>query len=195
MNVPLFPLNAVLCPGGKLPLRIFEPRYLDMIKGCLKNDTGFVVVLMKPDHQEGFGLPFHEQGTLAKIVDFDAGKDGLLHIIAEGQNAIRIVNATMSDDGLWWADVKPLEEAPGSSSSVPVPQQFEELQQVLKALVQHPTVGELNLSIDFEDSQQVGLRLTELLPLENAQKQYLFELDDPIYRLKKISDQLAELAS
>ncbi|KZZ05824.1 hypothetical protein A3744_15835, partial [Oleiphilus sp. HI0073] len=191
MNVPLFPLNAVLCPGGKLPLRVFEPRYLDMIKNCLKSDSGFVVVLLKSDSPESFGLPFYEQGTLAKIVDFDAGSDGVLHIIAEGRRAIRIVNADLAEDGLWRAEVSEVGYPEEVAQNVPVPDKYEELRQVLKALVQHPSVNDLNLMIDFEDSQQVGFRLTELLPLENPQKQYLFELDDPIYRLQKISDQLA----
>lgn len=194
MNVPLFPLNAVLCPGGKLPLRIFEPRYLDMIKNCLKSDSGFVVVLLKSS-SEGFGLPFYEQGSIAKIVDFDAGHDGVLHVIVEGQEAVRIINASLSDDGLWWAEVCGLDSTVGVAKNIPLPERYEELRQVLKALVRHPTVNELRLSIDFEDSQQIGFRLTELLPLDNPQKQYLFELDDPLYRLQKISDQLAELSS
>lgn len=195
MNVPLFPLNAVLCPGGKLPLRVFEPRYLDMITNCLKSDSGFVVVLLNSDSQESFGLPFYEQGTLAKIVDFDAGSDGVLHVVAEGHLAIRIVNASLAEDGLWWAEVAEVDYPAQVEQNVPVPDKYEELRQVLKALVQHPSVDDLNLMIDFEDSQQVGFRLTELLPLENPQKQYLFELDDPLYRLQKISDQLTELSS
>lgn len=195
MKIPLFPLNAVLCPGGKLPLRVFESRYLDMVKNCLKSDTGFGVVLLKSDAYESFGLPFYEQGTVAKIVDFDAGDDGVLHIIVEGQEAVRIINASLADDGLWWAEAAELESPVGIAQHVPLPDQFEELRQVLKALIRHPTVNELQLSIDFDDSEQVGFRLTELLPLDNPQKQYLFELDDPLYRLKKISDQLADLAS
>jgi uncharacterized protein len=195
MNVPLFPLNAVLCPGGKLPLRVFEPRYLDMIKNCLKSDSGFVVVLLKSDSRESFGLPFYEQGTLAKIVDFDAGSDGVLHLVAEGQSAIRILNASISEDDLWRAEVAEVDYPVEVEQNVPVPDKYEELRQVLKALVRHPSVNDLNLMIDFEDSQQVGFRLTELLPLDNPQKQYLFELDDPLYRLQKISDQLAELSS
>ena len=195
MKLPLFPLNAVLCPGGKLPLRVFEPRYLDMVKNSLKSEAGFGVVLLKSDAYESFGLPFYEQGTIAKIVDFDAGDDGVLHVIAEGQEAIRILNASLLDDGLWWADVCALDSPSDTAENITLPKQYDELREVLKALVRHPTVNELQLSIDFEDSQQVGFRLTELLPLDNPQKQYLFELDDPIYRLKKISDQLADLAS
>lgn len=195
MKTALFPLNAVLCPGGKIPLRIFEARYLDMVKACLKEDKGFVIAMLKADESSNFELPFYDRGSLAKIVDFDQGEDGLLNIIVEGQKQVDVVHAARAENGLWLADIEAPDAQGSSQVSVPVPNQYEELTQVLKALVKHPTVDELNLSIDFEDSQQVGWRLTELLPLDNPQKQYLFELDDPIYRLKKISDQLSQLAS
>lgn len=194
MGTALFPLNAVLCPGGRLPLRIFEARYLDMIARCLREGDGFVVVLMKPDTNETVENPFHQKGTMAKIVDFDSGDDGLLNITVEGIESAVIKRAHRDDTGLWVGDIEFKGETKVSYEAVPVPNQFEELAQILKALVRHPSVSDLNLSIDFDDSRQVGLRLTELLPLDNTQKQYLFELDDPIFRLEKISDQLSTLA-
>lgn len=194
MGTALFPLNAVLCPGGRLPLRIFEARYLDMIARCLREGDGFVVVLMKPDTNETVENPFHQKGTMAKIVDFDSGDDGLLNITVEGIESAVIKRAHRDDTGLWVGDIEFKGETKVSCEAVPVPNQFEELAQILKALVRHPSVSDLNLSIDFDDSRQVGLRLTELLPLDNTQKQYLFELDDPIFRLEKISDQLSTLA-
>lgn len=194
MGTALFPLNAVLCPGGRLPLRVFEARYLDMIARCLREGDGFVVVLMKPDTNETVENPFHQKGTMAKIVDFDSGDDGLLNITVEGIESAVIKRAHRDDTGLWLGDIEFEGETKVSYEAVPVPNQFEELAQILKALVRHPSVSDLNLSIDFDDSRQVGLRLTELLPLDNTQKQYLFELDDPIFRLEKISDQLSTLA-
>lgn len=194
MGTALFPLNAVLCPGGRLPLRIFEARYLDMIARCLREGEGFVVVLMKPDTNETVENPFYQKGTMAKIVDFDSGDDGLLNITVEGIESAVIKRAHRDDTGLWVGDIEFEGETKVSYEAVPVPNQFEELAQILKALVRHPSVSDLNLSIDFDDSRQVGLRLTELLPLDNTQKQYLFELDDPIFRLEKISDQLSTLA-
>lgn len=194
MDTPLFPLNAVLCPGGRLPLRIFEARYLDMITRCLRENEGFVVVLMKSDANEAVEPPFYQKGTMAKIVDFDSGDDGLLNITVEGLESALIASAHRDDTGLWVGDIRFERETEASCEAVPVPNQFEELAQILKALVRHPSVSDLNLSIDFDDSRQVGLRLTELLPLDNTQKQYLFELDDPIFRLEKISDQLSSLA-
>lgn len=194
MGTALFPLNAVLCPGGRLPLRIFEARYLDMITRCLREGEGFVVVLMKPDTNETVENPFYKKGTMAKIVDFDSGDDGLLNITVEGIESAAIKSAHRDNTGLWVGDIEFEGEAEVSYEAVPIPNQFEELAQILKALVRHPSVSDLNLSIDFDDSRQVGLRLTELLPLDNTQKQYLFELDDPIFRLEKISDQLSTLA-
>lgn len=176
-----------------MPLRVFETRYLDMVSRCLREDIGFVVVMLKEDSSPDFDHPFYDKGTLAKIVDFDQGSDGLLNIVVEGQEQVLIQHADQMLDGLWVADIKPI-SLDDAHAVVPVPEEFEELAAVLKALVQHPAVDGLKLNIDYGDSQQVGWRLTELLPLENAQKQYLFELDDPIYRLEKISDQLTQLA-
>jgi len=195
MSVPVFPLNAVLCPGGKMPLKVFEPRYLDIVKQSLKQNSAFLIVLLKSEEPTSGELPFYEQGTLARVVDFDLGEGGILLITVEGLEQVSIVSAEKSEGDVWDAEVEICTQASQGASNIPIPNQYLELTQVLKALVQHPTITELNLAIDFEDSQQVGWRLTELLPLENEQKQYLFELSDPLYRLEKISDQLSHLAS
>ena len=199
MNVPLFPLNAIVCPGGKLPLRIFEPRYLDMVKHCLKNDSGFVVVLLKPNENE-VEVPdpsrqpagsqgtskIYRIGTLVKIIDFDQGEDGILNIVTQGISQVSIAEPHKCDDGLWTGDIETQQE----ESFVALPGEYSELCSVLQALLQHPVIKELNLDIDYEDGRQVGWRLTELLPFDNSQKQYLYEMSDPVSRLQRISDQL-----
>ena len=189
MRVPLFPLNALVCPGGRLPLRVFEPRYLDMISRCLKEGTGFVVVMLRED--ESSAQPFYDLGTYAQIVDFGQSEPGIINVTAEGESRVFIHKPERQEDGLWTAKIEPA----NGENFVSLPDQYVELKEVLQALVQHPTVEELKMDIDYKDGRQVGWRLTELLPLDNAQKQQLLEMVDPISRLECISDQLSEMMS
>lgn len=198
MKTPLFPLNTLVCPGGKLPLRVFEPRYLDMVKHCLKQDTGFVVVMLKVDEEgagsdegDGASNQIYRVGTMAQIIDFDQDEDGILCVVAKGVSRVRLARPERRQDGLWVGEVETLAE----EAFFTLPEEFVELKSVLQALVQHPVVKELNMDIDYQDGRQIGWRLTELLPLDNSQKQYLYELEDPLYRLEKISDQLDYMIS
>lgn len=188
IKTPLFPINAILCPQGKIPLQIFEPRYLDMISHCLREGTAFVAVLMRNDNQTE--NEFYRVGTLAKVVDFSRGAhDGFLAVTIEGLARVDLSLAVQQENGLWLAETTVTSE----EEFVPLPERFGELRVVLEALVQHPFVHDLNMDIDFYDGRQVGWRLTELLPLENRQKQLLFELNDPIQRLSELSDQISAM--
>jgi Lon protease-like protein len=192
-SAPLFPLNALVCPGGRLPLRVFEQRYLEMVSTSMRSGSGFVVVMLKPKSQrdaEQGGHPFYRTGTLVNIVDFGHSEHAL-RVTAEGRVRVHIESAQRRADGLWIGQLEVADE----EAFVPIPERYEDLANVLKALVQHPMVEALNLAIDFDDCRQVGWRLTELLPLENAQKQHLLEMTDPLYRLQRISDQLIRMMS
>ena len=90
IQIPLFPLGTVLFPGGPLPLRIFEPRYLDMVSDCLRNDKAFGVCLIKDGREVGEPAQPFDVGTMAKIVDWDRTDDGLLAITALGTSRFRI---------------------------------------------------------------------------------------------------------
>jgi len=188
IKTPLFPINAILCPRGKIPLQIFEPRYLDMISHCLKMGAEFVVVLLREDSE--MDDEFYRVGTLAKVVDFSRGEyDGCLAVTIEGVARVDLSLTVQQEDGLWLAETAISNE----EDFVPLPERFNELRVVLEALVQHPFVHNLNMDIDFCDGRQVGWRLTELLPMDNRQKQLLFELKDPIQRLSELSDQLSAM--
>ncbi len=190
-RVPLFPLNALIAPKGRIPLRIFEARYLDMVSSCLKNGRGFVVVLIKRGPEAGFGTPdFYRYGTLVNIVDFDKSENGVLDITVEGQQRVQIRSPERNEQGLWLGDI----EAQIEEDFVPLPSEYRELSDVLKALVQHPLVQGLGLNIDFQDGREVAWRLTELLPLENGEKQTLFEMDSALHRLESLSKQLDAMA-
>jgi len=193
MKVPLFPLNSIVCPGGRIPLRVFEAHYLDMVSDCLKSNAGFVVVMLRDrDDMEGHDSRFYDVGTLVKVVDFGSdSRNGVLNLIVEGQFRVQIESASLQADGLWQGTAYKMSE----ETFVSLPDQYQDLKAVLKALVKHPLIEELKMEIDFQDGRQVGLRLTELLPLGNQQKQYLLELEDPLFRLEEIADQLTTMIS
>lgn len=184
MKSPLFPLGSIVLPGGRIPLRLFERRYLDMLSHCMRQDEGFVIVLMRerqPDNRAD--VPFHEVGTLVKVVDFSPLPDGLLGITVAGECKVRILRHWQEADGLNWGDIETLP----AEDTVATPAHYLELENVLRALVQHPAVQALEMTIDYQDARDLGWRLTELLPLEIEQKQRLVACDDPLQRLAQIA--------
>ena len=188
MKLSVFPLNAIVCPRGRIPLRIFEPRYIDMVRDCLRKDEPFVVTLLKPNEQRQ--QPFYSLGTLVRVVDFgEMFQNGILNIVVEGIAQVNLMQEQRQDNDLWVAEVTENKMEP----YVSMPEEFDDLSLVLKALIKHPFVEELDMHINFDDAREVSWRLTELLPLGNAQKQHLYELSDPQMRLAKIADQLSEL--
>jgi len=197
-EIPLFPLPLVLFPGGKLPLQIFEARYLDMIKHCMKDDVGFGVVMIQEGTQvlnnaeEQLPSVAHS-GTYVTIVDFDQRDNGLLGIVVEGQARFSIRDQYENSERLMMADVEFLEMEPKQE----VPTNKVHLSEILASLLEHEAVEALRLNVDLQDASEVGARLTELLPIPNNLKQRLLEMRNPIARLQdldrlilKMQDQL-----
>jgi len=181
---PLFPLGTVLFPGGPLALRIFEPRYVDMVGRCMKDGTGFAVVLIVEGREAGSGaLTTAAVGTEARIVDFNRLEDGLLGLSCIGGERLRVMRAWRQDDGLNLAEVTPLAPDP----AVAIPEDCAHLTEALRRL--YPDLGEPYASIapQFDDAAWVGNRLAELAPLEPALKQGLLELEDPVERLRYLA--------
>ncbi|AXS84577.1 MULTISPECIES: LON peptidase substrate-binding domain-containing protein [Marinobacter] len=189
MNVPLFPLNSIVLPRGRIPLQLFEPRYIDMLTRCLKEDRGFVVVLLREGGETGPTAAFYDIGTYVRIIDFQQLENGLLGIIVEGVSKVSVVRSWQQEDGLNVGDVECLIEEAESE----VPQGFSELPSVLRALFRHPVIRDLNMDIDYGDARDVGWRLTELLPLDKQEKQKLVELQDPLERLSRLQGLLEAL--
>lgn len=189
MNVPLFPLNSIVLPRGRIPLQLFEPRYIDMLTRCLKEDRGFVVVLLQEGGEAGRTAAFYDIGTYVRIIDFQQLDNGLLGITVEGESKVSVVRSWQQEDGLNVGDVEWLIEEAESE----VPERFGELPSVLKALFRHPVIRDLNMDIDYGDARDVGWRLTELLPLDKQEKQKLVELQDPLERLSRLQGLLEAL--
>lgn len=187
--LPLFPLNTVLFPEGLLPLRIFETRYLDMVRRCLRDDSRFVIVATEPERESGEhpaetdpSAGFHGVGTEAAIVDWDQRPDGLLGILVKGEGRRIIHNARRADDGLWLGDVEPVPEYP----EVSLPVDYTSLAELLERLLDQLGTPWSHLERRFDDSTWVAARLTELLPIDLEIKQQLLESDDPIERLERL---------
>ncbi|QSP96194.1 LON peptidase substrate-binding domain-containing protein [Marinobacter salinisoli] len=189
MNVPLFPLNSIVLPKGRIPLQLFEPRYIDMLTSCLKEDRGFVVVLLRDGRETDAAAAFYDIGTYVRIIDFQQLDNGLLGITAEGVAKVTVVRSWQQEDGLNIGDVEMLLDEADSD----VPECFGELPSVLKALFRHPVVRDLDMDVDFGDAREVGWRLTELLPFDKQEKQRLVELQDPLERLSRLQELLEAL--
>lgn len=182
MNVPLFPLNSIVLPGGRIPLQLFEPRYIDMLTRCLKEDRGFVVVMLREGLETAKQAAFYDIGTYVRIIDFQQLDNGLLGITVEGEGKVSVVRSWQEPDGLNLGDVECLMD----EVSCEVPERYLELPAVLKALFRHPVIRDLDMAVDYSDARDVGWRLTELLPLDKREKQQLVELQDPIERLGRL---------
>jgi Lon protease-like protein len=179
MEFPLFPLNTVLFPGGVLPLRIFEPRYLDMVKHCMRDAGAFGVVLIREGRETGELVKIHDVGTLAQVVDFDQLPDKLLGITTRGTSRFRWVATRLQSDGLLVAQIEMLPPDP----VIALPDEFVHYAELLEQAL--PQMGDFfkHLQPHYDDAAWVSGRLAEILPIPLPDKQRLLEMDDPIARL------------
>jgi Lon protease-like protein len=177
-ELPLFPLNTVLFPGGPLPLRIFEPRYLDMVSRCMREQTGFAVVLIGEGQEAAEATSFAATGTEARIVDFDRLEGGLLGISCVGRERVRVVEAWREADGLNRGRVLDIAADP----LVPVPPDQAWLTEIVNQVL--PEAGDTYRHVERrDDAAWIANRLAEILPLSVADRQTLLELADPLERL------------
>ena len=185
VEMPLFPLASVLFPGGQLQLRIFEPRYLDLVRECTRHGTGFGVCLILQGQEVGEPAVPAAIGTIARISDFHRDDDGLLGIVAEGGARFRVARSRVRSDGLLRGDVEVWPDEPGQQ----VPVEFALLQTILERLVETmaPHWRDAPRSA-YDDASWLGFRLAELLPLDVGEQQRMLELNDPVQRLAELRD-------
>lgn len=183
MEVPLFPLRTVLFPGGPLPLRIFESRYIDMISHCMKNDSPFGVLLIREGREDGLATT-HEIGTLATITDWYQGSDGLLGVTAAGGERFRLLSVRQQPDGLNIGGIELLPPEPAMA----LPEEYAGLRKILESVLDD--LGRLYDSLErrFDDAVWVTYRLIEILPIELEEKQRFLESSDTPARLKLIDE-------
>lgn len=186
-DVPLFPLGTVLFPDGLLPLQIFETRYLDMVRGCMRDGAPFGVVHIQEGRESRRAATdeaprIASVGTLARIIDFTQLENGLLGITARGERRFRVRDSREQDDRLLLGSLQLLDEP----DALPVPDEYATLIEILQQLVEHPAVNRLGISVDWDDARSVAGRLADLLPVSSQLKQGLLEVDDPLVRLAEL---------
>jgi Lon protease-like protein len=180
--IALFPLHAVLFPGGPLPLRIFETRYTDMVRRCMRTQQPFGVVMIQEGEEAGVVATTATVGCTARIVDFHTLRDGLLGISCVGERKFRVLRVWRADDGLNMGEVEWLPVEP----ELPVPADCERLVTTLRRALEELAEHYENVQRKFDDAAWIGARIAELLPIELADKQALLELDDPIERIRSL---------
>lgn len=186
-DLPLFPLNTVLFPGGRLPLRIFEQRYMDMAKSCIKDQSPFGVCLIREGAEVGAPATPNDVGTLATIATWDMPQLGLLQVTARGERRFRILTRSVQRDGLARGSVDLLPE----ETDAPIPAAVTRCVKVLERVIErHPELLERPHRLD--SCAWVSARLAELLPLPLETKQALLELDDARARLERLNSLLAQ---
>lgn len=182
-DIPLFPLSSVLFPGAPLHLRIFEQRYLDLVRECSRNTSGFGVCLILDGREAGEPALPAAVGTLARITDFCTLPDGLLGITAEGGERFQMSSTRVRDNGLVHGDVRFWPPEP----PVQVPPEHGLLATILERLLDQIGAAYANVErARFDDASWVGFRLGELLPLEQTEKQHLLQMTDPVRRLAQL---------
>ena len=187
---PVFALNTVLYPEGPLPLRIFEPRYVDMVSDRLRRDAPFIVALIRSGREVGGGATTHSIGTLARIVDWNRQDDGLLGIVALGGRRVEVLDTETRPDGLCVATARILEDEPASA----VPPEHRRLAALLRGLLEELEARYRFVTPRFDDASFVGYRLSELLPMPLARKQQFLEIEDPLWRLRELAEVVAALS-
>jgi Lon protease-like protein len=183
-EIALFPLNAVLYPGGPLPLRIFEPRYVDMVRRCMHERSPFGVVLILSGVEAGGEVErTAEVGTSARIVDFYPLPDGLLGIYCLGERKFRVLRRWRADDGLNVGEIQWLEQEPETELT----DEYRHLGVLMQRLL--PRLGELYDAVEKrpQDAVWIGYRLAEILPVAAREKQQWLELEDPLARLAALN--------
>lgn len=180
LRIPLFPLNTVLFPGGLLPLKIFEQRYLDMAAACMKEGTPFGICLIASGDETGNAARPHAVGTLASIGNWEMEQLGILMINVTGGRRFRIIYSETGPGNLLHGTVEILAE----SGPTPMPPERERLLPILRRVIAdlgNERIPEPHL---YDEAEWVGYRITEFLPVQNLAKQKLLELDDPLARLE-----------
>lgn len=183
-SLPLFPLHTVLFPGGALGLRVFEPRYLDMVRDCGRGDHGFGVCLILQGEEVGAAASSAAIGCEARVEDFSSSADGLLQLAVRGGRRFHVERSRVRDNGLVVGEVRWLPEP----ASAPLRPEYELLGLLLRRMLDcaGPAHRLVASEAEFRDRAWVGWRLAEWLPLDGDERQLLLQENDPDRRLQRL---------
>jgi uncharacterized protein len=189
-SLPLFPLQAVLFPGGLLSLKVFEARYLDLIGYCLREQRPFGVVALRRGsevREKRARIEFESTGVLAELLDVDGAQPGILHVRCRGTDRFALSASRQREDGLWLAEPTPL---PGDAAVRPAAVHRDTVQGLVNAIATLDAQGASPFlqPYAFEDAGWVANRWCEILPIPLIAKQKLMELADPAVRLQLVAE-------
>ena len=180
--LPIFPLNTVLFPGAWLPLRVFETRYVDMTRDCLKRNRPFGVCLIREGREVGSPAVPHDVGCLARIVECDVQQLGVMQLITVGAQRFRIRDHKTNPQGLMVANVDFIAD----DAATPLSDEYRNCAQLLELMIQKNGAEIFPKPHRLEDADWVGYRLAEKLPLPLGARQQLLEMRDSRERLAAI---------
>jgi Lon protease-like protein len=182
LEIPIFPLGTVLYPEGLLPLRIFEQRYLDMTKICIRDDAPFGVCLIREGTEAGAPAVPYAIGCTARIAQWDMPHLGLFHLVTHGERVLRILEQWTTKSGLVQAQV----ELDGPSPALPLPPEYSGLAELLQKIITKVGQERFVAPSRLDDAAWVAYRLAEVLPLETGTKQRLLEARNPLAALSQL---------
>ena len=190
-NLPVFPLGIVALPGSIQSLQIFEPRYIQMVKTCLSQNHGFVIVFnASNESQDNFN--FSKNVSFVAIIDFNNLPNGLLGITVKSIIKAIISNICQLEDGLHIADIRPQVDPEVDNQAVLA--EYPEISSILSQLIKHPKIVNLSIKVDFSSADSVAYHLAGLIPLSSSEKQKLLEAYDAAQRMRILSDYIEKVS-
>lgn len=189
--LPVFPLNTVVFVNGTLQLQIFEQRYLSMVKNCLRDQHGFVTVLIRDGSEVDDTPEIFSVGTYAEIIDFNMLDNNLLGITIRGRQRAQINTTYIQHDNLISAEITFLDNL----ISAPNDNIDEDLLNLLQVLHKHPFVSAKYPEIDYTSAIEIAYKLSELLPASHHEKQQLLEADQTHSLFEQLKIIIARLES
>jgi len=187
----LFPLNNVLFPGCMLSLQIFEQRYLRLIKNCLRDNHGFVVILISAGKEVGDTPETFSIGSHVEIIDWATLENGLFGITIEAKYRVRVSKPCAQDDGLLTGEIEKLPALEKSDHALT--KQIPDLIDTLKQLEQHPYTEKQTREIDFTSAQDICHKLSQLLPVDPRIKQSLLEINNTAEKIDRLRDLIYQI--
>jgi len=175
--LPLFPLNSVVFPGGRLPLRIFEQRYLDMVKQAIADKSPFGICAIRD------ATPY-SVGTLVHVTDWDMPQTGILHIETQARERFVIRSSHVETSGLLMGKVDSI----GPETGIAIPHDLALTVEILRQIIQEYGAARFPEPHEFDNAVWVGYRLSEVLPLKLSTKQNLLEMNDSVTRLRILAE-------
>jgi hypothetical protein len=183
-RLPLFPLNTVVFPGGQLPLRIFEQRYLDMVKQAIADNTAFGICAIREGAETGTPAVPYAVGTRVRVTDWDMPQTGILHIDTQAEERFVVRSTRTEPGGLLVGSVERVSAEPASA----IPDEFDLAVEILRHIIDEYGAAHFSAPHELDNAVWVGYRLSEVLPLKLSVKQSLLEMNDSAMRLRILTE-------